>query len=158
MTEVSRIDWTFFTSNDEGGGTDSEVSLEILRDGRQVVSVDDERGETARLDRGEIATRFWQFRDPTGLGKSISGTAVPYTESFPNGVQGHLTVRIRIRGDDAWRKQRIESNVWTGQLIGVPGTIDAVQWVETPLHFVFSQEVVLSSNNSEGHTTWDLRY
>jgi hypothetical protein len=67
-------------------------------------------------------------------------------------------VRIRIHGDDAWRKQRIESDVWSGELRGVPGTIDSVQWVETPQHFVFSQEVVLSTNNAEGHTTWDLRY
>jgi len=43
-------------------------------------------------------------------------------------------------------------------LRGVPGTLDSVQWVETPQHFVFSQEVVLSTNNAEGYTTWDLRY
>lgn len=158
MSKVSRIDWKFFTSTQEGSGTDSEVSLEISRDGNLIVAVDDEPGETARLDRGEIATRFWQFQDPSGIGVAVSGVAVPYTEDFPNGVQGHLTVRIRIHGDDAWRKQRIESNVWSGELQGVPGTIDSVQWVETPQLFVFSQEVVLSTNNGEGFTTWDLRY
>jgi hypothetical protein len=158
MSKVSRIDWKFFTSTQEGSGTDSEVSLEISRDGNLIVAVDDEPGETARLDRGEIATRFWQFQNPSGIGVAVSGVAVPYTEDFPNGVQGHLTVRIRIHGDDAWRKQRIESNVWSGELQGVPGTIDSVQWVETPQLFVFSQEVVLSTNNGEGFTTWDLRY
>jgi|KBSMisStandDraft_5_1062788.scaffolds.fasta_scaffold15496_6 hypothetical protein len=158
MSKVSRIDWTFFTSGQEGSGTDSEVSLEIYRDGNQIIAVDDEPGETARLDRGEVATRYWQFRDPNGLGVAVSGTTVPYTEDFPNGVEGHLMVRIRIHGDDAWRKQRIESNVWSGELRGVPGTLDSVQWVETPQHFVFSQEVVLSTNNAEGYTTWDLRY
>jgi hypothetical protein len=30
--------------------------------------VDDEPGETARLDRGEVATRFWQFQDLNGIG------------------------------------------------------------------------------------------
>lgn len=158
MAQVSRIDWTFFTSDKEGSGTDSEVSLEMYRDGALIVAVDDEPGETARLDRGEVATRFWQFQNPTGIGVSVSGTAVPYTEDFPNGVEGHLAVRIRIHGDDAWRKRRIESNVWSGELRGVPGTIDSVEWVETPQRFVFSQEVVLSTNNAEGHTTWDLRY
>ena len=123
MSQVSRIDWTFFTGAAEGSGTDSEVSLEILRDGNQIVAVDDEPGETARLDRGEIATRYWQFQNPTGIGTAVSGVAVPYTEDFPAGVHGHLVVRIRIHGDDAWRKTRIESNVWTGELRGVPGTI-----------------------------------
>src|SRR6185437_14869190 len=105
-------------------------------------------------DRGEIATRYWQFQNSTGLGMAVSGTAVPYTEDFPSGVRGHLVVRIRIHGDDAWRKERIESRVWSGELQGIPGTIDSVQWVETPESFVFSQEVVLSTNNAEGHTTW----
>ncbi len=140
-----------------GSGTDSKVSLEIYRDGQLIVAVNDEPGETARLDRGEVATRYWQFQNPTGIGVAVSGVAVPYTEDFPNGVSGHLMVRIRIHGDDAWRKQRIESRVWSGQLQYVGG-IDSVEWVETPQTFVFGQEVVLSTNNAEGHTTWDLRY
>jgi hypothetical protein len=157
VAKVSRVDWTFFTSEAEGSGTDSLVSLEIYRDGQLIAAVNDEPGETARLDRGEVATRYWQFRNPTGIGVAVSGVAVPYTEDFPNGVAGHLVVRIRIHGDDAWRKQRIESRVWSGEL-RYTGGIDSVEWVETAQTFVFSREVVLSTNSAEGATSLELRY
>jgi hypothetical protein len=158
MSKVTRIDWTFITSNQEGSGTDSRVSLNILRDGQLIVNINDEPGETSRLDRGEIATRFWQFRSPDNIGTSVSGVAIPYTENFPNGVRGHLVVRIQIDGDDAWRKDSIESTVWSGQLRSVPGTIDSVEWVETGEAFVFSRDVVLSTNPAEGTTILELRY
>jgi hypothetical protein len=158
MSRVSRIDWTFTTSNQEGSGTDSPVTLEILRDGQSIVNVFDEPGETARLDRGEVATRFWQFRSPDNIGVSVSGVTIPYTENFPNGVRGHLTVRIRIHGDDLWRKDNILSTVWSGELHGIPGTIDSVQWVETGESFNFTQDVGMSTNSAEGLTTWELRY
>jgi len=158
MSKVTRIDWTFTTSTQAGSGTDSPVSLEIMRDGRTIVNVFDEPGETERLDRGEVATRFWQFRSPNNIGVSVSGVAIPYTEDFPNGVRGHLVVRLRIHGDDAWRKDNIASTVWSGELHGIPGTIDSFQWVETGESFNFGQDVVLSTNAAEGVTTWELRY
>jgi hypothetical protein len=158
MSKVTRIDWTFTTSTQEGSGTDSRVTLEILRDGQIIANIFDEPGETARLDRGEVATRFWQFRSPDNIGVAVSGVAIPYTEDFPNGVRGHLVVRIRIHGDDAWTKDNISSTVWSGELRGVPGTIDSVEWVETGEKFNFSQDVGLSTNPTEGYTTWELRY
>ncbi len=158
MTKVTRIEWTFHTSQAEGSGTDSPVSVEIIRDGQMLANVWDEPGETARLDRGEVATRGWTFQNPTGIGTAVSGTAVPYTEDFPQGVRGHLRVRFRIRGDDAWRAGRIDSTVISGELQGVPGTIDSVRWVESRDPFVFEGEDVLSTDRSEGVVTLTLNY
>src|SRR5262245_7739554 len=130
MAQVSRIVWTFHTSNQEGSVTDSRVTIRIFRDGDQLVFVNQEPGETARLDRGENGTYWWTFVDPSGLGTAVSGQAVPYTEDFPNGVRGHLTVQLEIWGADAWRIGTIESNVISGQMVGIPGTIDSWQWEE----------------------------
>jgi hypothetical protein len=158
MSKVTRIEWTFHTSAAEGSGTDSTVRVEIRRDGQQLANPWDEPGETLRLDRGEVATRGWTFQNPTGLGTAVSGTAVPYFEDFPQGVRGHLQVTLRIFGDDAWRIGRIDSTVISGELKHVPGTIDAVQWVESREKFVFHGEDVLSTNSSEGGVALPLNY
>ncbi len=42
------------------------------------------------------------------------------------GAAAHVDVRLRSHGDDAWRRDHIESTVWSTELQGVAGTIDAV--------------------------------
>jgi|GEM_PF-2132086 hypothetical protein len=158
MKKVTRIEWTFHTSGTEGSGTDSRVTIRIFRDGTQLAFINQEPGETARLDRGENGTYWWEFRNPTGLGTAVSGQTVPYTENFPNGVQGHLKVQLEIWGDDAWRIGTIESNVVSGDMVGIPGTIDSWRWEESSENFVFNGEDVLSSNSSEGSRRLDLNY
>jgi hypothetical protein len=158
MSQVTRIEWTFHTSAAEGAGTDSPVRVEIVRDGQTLANPWDEPGETLRLDRGEVATRGWTFQNPTGLGTAVSGTSVPYFEDFPQGVRGHLRVTFRIHGDDAWRIGRIDSTVISGELKHVPGTIDAVRWVESREGFVFRGEDVLSTDASEGIVALTLNY
>lgn len=158
MSQVTRIEWTFHTSDAPGAGTDSPVSVEILRDGNRIANVWDEPGETLRLDRGEVATRGWTFEDNDGIGVAVSGTAVPYFEDFPNGVGGHLHVRFRIHGDDAWRIGRIDSRVISGSLEHVPGTIDSMVWRESSEFFTFGGEDILSTNSGEGIVTLGLNY
>ena len=156
--KVSRIEWTFHTSNVEGSGTDSPVSLDIFRDNNKLVSVWQERGETARLDRGEVGTYFWTFQNPTGIGTSVSGTPVPYTVDFPGGLAGHLKVVFKIHGDDAWRVGVIESAVISVEMKGVPGTIDSVHFEEIRNEFTFNGEDVLSTDPGEGHVSLELDY
>jgi hypothetical protein len=158
MSHVNKINWTFHTSNQEGSGTDSQVTIRIFRDGTQLDYINQEPGETARLDRGETGTYWWEFRNPTGLGTAVSGQAVPYTEDFPNGVRGHLRVQLEIRGDDAWRIGTIESSVISGEMVGVPGTIDSWRWDEHAENFVFGGEDVMSTNSGEGIRLLDLNY
>src|SRR5215207_7979141 len=158
MSKVNRIAWTFHTSNQEGSGTDSPVTIKIFRDGQELAYINQEPGETGRLDRGETGTYFWEFRNPTGIGTAVSGHVVPYTEEFPNGVRGHLRVRLEIRGDDAWRIGTIESSVISGHPKSVPGTIDSWRWEEEAENFVFAGEDVMSSNSGEGIRKLDLDY
>ncbi len=159
MKKVTKINWTFHTSNQEGSGTDSRVTIRIFRDGHELVFVNQEPGETGRLDRGEVGTYWWEFQNPTGIGTAVSGQAVPYTEDFPNGVQGHLVVQLEIWSDDEWRIESIDSQVISGKMVGVPGTIDSWNWVETSETFYFSADnIVMSSDNSEGYRKVNLNY
>lgn len=156
--DVRRILWTFHTSNRRHSGTDSPVSIDILRDGRRLSYIWQEPGNTARLDRGEVATYSWTFPNLSGVGVAVSGQAVPYTEKFANGFAGHLQCVLKIWGDDLWRVGDIESYVVEGQMRFTPGTIDAWQWVETPHRVNFAGEDVLSTDRSEGVVTLTLNY
>lgn len=158
MTNVTRIDWTIATGDAWWSGTDDTVKIEILRDGHLVQRLNLEPGRTPRLDRGEFTTYYWVFRDPDGLGVAVSGTVVPHTEPFPNGVGGHLKVRFVARGEDAWEALDISSTVHAGRLRHIPGTIDAHEWVEELFDFSFPGRDVLSTDRSEGFTTLTLNY
>lgn len=158
MSNVTRIDWAIKTSESWWSGTDTQIKLEIYRDGQLLKRLNLEPGRTPRLSRGELATYFWIFQSPDGLGKAISGTVVPYYEVFPNGVRGHLKVKLIAKGDDAWEKDWIDTTVYTGELKYVPGTIDSHTWVQDWEEFFFDRDVVLSTDQSEGFTSLILNY
>ena len=158
MTNVTRIDWTVRTGDAWWSGTDTTVKIEILRDGNLVKRLNLEPGRTPRLDRTELTTYYWVFQNPDGIGVAVSGTVVPYHEVFPQGVRGHLQVRLSAKGDDAWEKVWIDSTVHSGELRHVPGTIDSMVWHEDWESFLFGQDVVLSTDPSAGFTNWTLRY
>src|ERR1700712_68261 len=124
MKKVTRIEWNINTSNQEGSGTDANVVLKIFRDGHELLSANLEPGETGRLDRGEHANYYWEFQSPDGLGTAVSGQVVPYTENFPNGISGHLQVRLETKSDDEWRFETIDSYVVSGDMVFTAGTID----------------------------------
>lgn len=158
MNKVTKIDWTIKTGEEWWSGTDTRVILDILRDETQLLRANLEPGRTPRLDRAELATYFWVFTNPSGLGVSISGTAIPYYEEFPQGIRGHLRVRLTARGHDAWEKDWIRSNVYFGELRFIPGTIDDFTWVEDWETFFFGRDVILSTDSKEGFTQLTLLY
>lgn len=158
MEHVTRIDWTVQTGSQWWSGTDTTVKIEIYRDQDLIKRLNLEPGNTPRLNRGELANYYWIFQSPDDIGVSISGTTVPYSVAFPNGVDGHLRVKLIAQGDDAWEKVSIDSYVTTGNLRYVPGTIDEFVWVEDYQEFFFGQDVVLSTDSGEGFTTWTLLY
>ncbi len=155
---VTKIDWTIKTGEKWWSGTDTQVKIEIYRDSLLLKRLNLEPGGTQRLDRGELATYYWVFQHPDGIGVSVSGTPVPYYEVFPGGVPGHLRVKLIAMGDDAWEKDWISSTVYTGNLRHIPGTIDSVQWVEDWQTFYFGRDIVLSTDRSEGFTSLTLNY
>lgn len=158
MSNVTRIDWTVQTGHKWWSGTDDTVKIEIYRDATLLKRLNLEPGHTPRLNRDELVTYFWVFQSPDDIGIAVSGTAVPYSVAFPGGVAGHLRVKLVAKGDDAWEKVSIDSTVYTGNLRYIPGTIDGYRWVEDYEYFFFGQDVVLSTDGSEGFTEWTLRY
>jgi hypothetical protein len=158
MSKVTRIDWTIKTGSKWWSGTDTKIQMEIYRDNTMLKRLNLEPGHTPRLDRSELATYYWVFQSPDGIGVSVSGTPIPYYEEFPKGVRGHLKVKFVAKGDDAWEKDWISSAVRTGELRAVPGTIDSVVWVEDWETFYFGRDITLSTDRSEGYTSLTLLY
>jgi hypothetical protein len=158
MPNVRKIDWTIKTDVDWWSGTDTQVTCEIFKDSQRLLLANLEPGNTPRLDRSELATYFWVFQNPSGIGVSVSGTAVPYTVSFPSGIGGHLRVRFTAKGQDAWEKDWISSSVYFGELKHVPGTIDSFVWNEDWDTFFFGRDVILSTDSSEGFASLTLVY
>lgn len=158
MANVTKIDWTIQTADAWWSGTDSQVKLEIYRDGDLLKRLNLEPGNTSRLNQSERTTYYWEFQNPDGLGVSVSGTVVPYSVHFPSGVAGHLRVKLIAKGDDAWEKRSIDSVVYSGDLRSVPGTIDSVRWIEDQQSFLFNRDVVLSTDRAEGFASLTLNY
>jgi hypothetical protein len=158
MKKVTKISWRIQTGNKWWSGTDTEVDMEIHRDGTLLQKLRLEPGRTSRLNRNEQATYFWVFVNYSGIGVSYSGFTPPYYEEFPSGVAGHLKVKLIARGDDAWEKVAIHSTVFSGEIRGVPGTIDSLYWEEHRDEFDFNRDVVLSTDSSEGFTSLTLLY
>lgn len=158
MKNVTKISWRIKTGNQWWSGTDTEVDMQIYRDGDLLQRLRLEPGRTSRLNLGEDATYFWQFVNNSGLGVSISGFVPPYYIEFPNGIEGHLKVKFIATGDDAWEKVSINSTVFSGDINSVPGTIDSLYWAEHRDEFLFNRDVVLSTDSSEGFSSWTLLY
>ena len=158
MTNVTKISFRIQTGNHGWSGTDTEIDMEIYRDSTLLVKLILEPGRTARLTRNENATYYWVFLNNSGVTVSISGFTPPYYEEFPYGVEGHLKVKFIARGDDAWEKVLIVSTVFSGDIKGVPGTIDSMYWEEYRKDYAFTRDVVLSTDSNEGNRTWQLNY
>ena len=158
MKKVTKISWRIQTGNQWWSGTDTQIDMELYRDGTLLQKLRLEPGKTARLNRNELATYFWVFQDHSGIGVSISGFTPPYYEEFPNGISGHLHVKFIARGDDAWEKVSIFSTVFSGEIKSVPGTIDSLFWDEQREEFAFTRDIVLSTDSREGFSALTLNY
>ncbi len=148
---VRRIDWTIKTGAEWWSGTDDTVFVDIYRDDHRIIRLNLEPGDTPRLDRGEHATYYWVFQRSDGLGVNVSGTNVPHTEAFSDGIRGHLRTRFVTQGQDAWEALDMWSTVTTGRLRFIPGTIDSSVWEETHHDFFFPGRDILSSRQLRRH-------
>jgi hypothetical protein len=167
MAWIGEIGWDIRTSSAQFAGTDTRVSVEILRDNALVIALLVEPGSTTRLDRGDGAFYWWRFQGAnfaprdSDIGVSHGGAGFPHGVEFPQGVVGHLKCRFRAWGDDMWIKDNIDGYVRYATERGVPGTIDSTVWVDDinwSLIWHFPQDVALSTDASEGFTTWTLNY
>jgi hypothetical protein len=164
---ISEIGWDIRTSIDQFAGTDTPISVEILRDNALVIALLIEPGSTSRLDRGESQFYWWRFQganfapSDSDIAVSRGGEGFPHGVEFPQDIQGHLKCRLRAWGDDMWIKDNIGGYIRYARLVGVPGTIDSTVWVDD-LNWTFAgdftQDVAVSTDPTEGFLTWTLLY
>ena len=68
MTKLTKIDWTVKTGEQWWSGTDTQIKIEIYRDNSLLKRLNLEPGNTPRLNRSELATYYWVFQNPDGVG------------------------------------------------------------------------------------------
>ncbi len=156
------------TKNVRNAGTDSLVQATILRDGSELRVLNLDYPGEDDLERGAI--RNYDYVGPTKLPRrndktpelpaGIGQIPMPYPGygfEFSNGLNGHLKIRLRIRGDDMWIKDNVDLYV---RFIRQRATsFDTLDWQESPdwtYLASWSQDVALSTDSREGHTTWTL--
>src|SRR5206468_4107847 len=94
---------------------------------------------------------------PPGIGQS----PMPYPGygfEFSDGLNGHLTLRLRIRGDDMWIKDDV--NLYVRYIRERATSFDTLAWVEDPdwtYIASWTQDVPMSTDSSEGSATWNSR-
>ena len=149
-------------------GTDSTVQCVIMRDGHQlrVLNLDHsgeddlERGTTRNFDyRG--AKKMPRRNDQTPeLPEGIGQDPMPYPDhgfEFSHGLKGHLTLKLRMTGDDMWIKDKVD--LFVVFISRQPTSFDTEEWQEDShwTHIAsWTQDVAMSTDSSEGTTTWNL--
>jgi hypothetical protein len=156
------------TKDAPNAGTDSLVQAVVLRDGRQLRVLNLDYPTENDLERG--AVRNYDYIGPTKLPRTndktpelppgVGQNPMPYPGygfEFSNGMNGHLVIRLRIKGDDMWIKDRVDLYV---RLLQQKATsIDTLAWVEDPSWTYvasWTQDVAMSTDSSEGVTVWNL--
>jgi|SRR5688572_1930132 len=157
------------TKNAPNAGTDNLVQASIIRDGNHILLLNLDYPTENDLERG--AVRNYDYMGPTKLPRSndktpqlppgIGQIPMPYPGyglEFSNGLNGHLTIRLRIRGEDMWIKDNVDLYV---RFIRRKATsFDTLAWIEdADWTYIasWSQDVAMSTDSGEGHTTWTLK-
>ena len=80
-----------------------------------------------------------------------------YGLEFSNGLNGHLALRLRIRGDDMWIKDNVDLYV---RMIRQKSTSwDTIAWQEDSdwtYIATWSKDIAMSTDSTEGYTTLTL--
>lgn len=163
---IGAIRLTVKTKDSIDAGTDSRVQAIVLRDGVELCVLNIDYPEENDLERGAI--RNYDYTDlprkndktpelPPGYGM----TPMPYPSygfEFSNGMKGHLTIRLRICGDDMWIKDNID--LYVRYIRQKATSFDTVAWLyDSDWTFIASwdRDVSMSTDSREGYTTWNLK-
>jgi hypothetical protein len=165
---IGAIRLTVRTKDAPKAGTDSLVQASFRRDGNELQLLNLDYPTENDLERG--AVRDYDYFGPTRLPRhndqtpelppGIGQSPMPYPDygfEFSHGLNGHLQIRLRIRGDDMWIKDQVDLYVQKIQLKAT--SFDTVAWAQDAnwTHVgTWSQDVALSTDSSEGVTEWNL--
>jgi hypothetical protein len=166
---VGAIRLNVHTKDARNAGTDSLVQATVIRDGNELRVLNLDYLAENDLERGAI--RNYDYIGPLKLPRrndktpslpdGIGQIPMPYPGygfEFSNGLNGHLTIRLRIRGDDMWIKDNVDLYV---RFIRQRATsFDTLAWIDD-LDWTYiaswTQDVAMSTDSSEGATTWNLK-
>ena len=156
------------TRNVKHAGTDNLVQATVLRDGSQLRVLDLDYPNENDLERGAI--RDYNYSGPTKLPRrndktpplpdGIGQNPMPYPGygfEFSHGLGGHLTLRLRIKGDDMWIKDNVD--LYVRQIRQKATSFDTLAWVEDPdwsYVATWSANKAMCTDSSEGVTTLNL--
>jgi hypothetical protein len=156
------------TKDAPNAGTDNLVQATVVRDGMELRILNLDYPTEDDLERGAI--RNYDYMGPTKLPRrndqtpelppGIGQNPMPYPGygfEYSNGLSHHLKIRLRIRGDDMWVKDNVDLYV---RFIRQRATsFDTLAWQEdSDWTYIASwtQDVGMSTDSSEGVTTWTL--
>ncbi len=156
------------TANSENAGTDSLVQASVLRDGTELRLLNLDYPTENDLERGAI--RNYDYMGPTKLPRrndktpqlpsGIGQDPMPYPGygfEFSNGLIGHLTIQLRIRGADMWIKDNVD--LYVRKIHKKATSFDTLAWAEdTDWTYIatWSRDITLSTDSSEGVTILNL--
>lgn len=156
------------TKDASDAGTDNLVQATVLRDGNALRVLNLEYTSENDLERGAI--RNYDYIGPTRLPRrndetpelpdGVSQSPMPYPGygfEFSNGLSGHLTLRLRINGDDMWIKDNVD--LYVKFIREVATSWDTFAWkrdADWTYIATWSRDVPMSTDSDEGVTTWNL--
>jgi len=140
-------------------GTDSLVRALIVRDGSELLGLRLDYPAENDLERG--ASRDYDYftlprindqtpQLPDGIGQS----PMPYPDhgiEFSSGMAGHLTLRLKIGGDDMWIKDQVDLYIREVRLVNT--SFDTLEWKHVA---TWGKDVAMSTDSGEGKSTWNL--
>src|SRR5262245_47240885 len=165
---IVAIRLTVQTKDAAYAGTDSLVQASVIRDSTELRVLNLDYPTENDLERGAI--RNYDYSGPTKLPRrndktpqlpdGIGQNPMPYPGygfEFSSGLNGHLRIRLRIRGDDMWIKDNVDLYV---RFIRLRATsFDTLAWQEDPdwtYIASWTQDVAMSTDSDEGVTIWTL--
>lgn len=170
-TLIREIGLEILTSSKENSGTDSKVTVTVLRNDKAIVTWVIEPGNTPKLDLGEYALYPFKFEGAhpvpsTGVQpvSPISGVVEPPRDylALSGDIAGHLKLKLVIHGSDQWKIDYVKVYVRLLRKTPVPGTIDSFAWMpdaDWTVAGVFtnkSKGFKMSNDDSEGKRSLTL--
>jgi hypothetical protein len=156
------------TKDSTDAGTDSLVQAAVLRNGAELRLLNLDYPAEDDLERGAI--RNYDYMGPTKLPRrndktpelppGVGQDPMPYPGygfEFSNGLNGHLKIQLRIRGDDMWIKDNVD--LYVRRIRQTATSFDTLAWQEDPDWTYISswvQDKAMSTDSSEGVTSWNL--
>jgi hypothetical protein len=149
-------------------GTDSLVTASIVRNGVEIQKLKLDYPNEDDLERGAFREYFYigptkipRNNDKTpSLPDGIGQDPMPYPSygiEFSDGLEGHLTLRLRIHNDDMWIKDQID--LYIKEIRRVATSFDTIAWQEDKeWTYIASwpKDTAMSTDSSEGFKTVNL--